>query len=121
MPVSKEDAARELAYRLRAARGRQHGLICRIGSTRNPRLLKTSTEASSVLQTNQDVSPCAVIVLHWERRLRTPPRADADRTVTWGADRPDIYCRTCGRSVQIDPARLPPAPITEHYRRRLTA
>jgi len=25
MPVSKEDAARELAYRLRAARGRQHG------------------------------------------------------------------------------------------------
>jgi hypothetical protein len=30
-----------------------------------------------------------------------------------------IYGRTCGRSVQIDPARLPPAPITERYRRRL--
>ena len=35
MPVSKEDAVRELAYRLWARGAVNTGLICRIGSTRN--------------------------------------------------------------------------------------
>jgi len=29
-----------------------------------------------------------------------------------------VHCRTCGRSVQFDPRRIPPAPLTERDRRR---
>ena len=29
-----------------------------------------------------------------------------------------VYCRRCGRSVQFDPRRIPPAPLTERDRRR---
>jgi hypothetical protein len=29
-----------------------------------------------------------------------------------------VYCRRCGRSVQLDPRRIPLAPLTERDRRR---
>src|SRR5688572_24622922 len=66
---------------------------CKSGNLENLKACHRRQIWSEQVRSHESVDPCgscAVIVLHWERRLRTPPRADADRTVTWGADRPDL-------------------------------